>query len=442
MNTTAATAQHTDIRAQWRKENGLANVLLSSLAGTTFEWYDYFLYGSAAALVFPRLFFPGDDPFVALLLSMATYSVAFITRPLGAALFGHLGDRLGRRGTLIATMMLMGVGTTLIGLLPTYTTIGVAAPILLVILRFLQGVGLGGEWGGATLMVGEVSEDSKRGWLTALVQESSPLGLLLANGAFSIVTYSLSEEAFFSWGWRVPFLVSAVLVLIGLWLRVRVAESPLFEAAREKKPAFKYPFVEVFRNHKRAFILGVCSRIGSDVAFYAFNIMILVYGTSKLGQSRQLLLTAVLIGAVGEGLGILLWGRLSDKLGRVPVLITGAVCCGIWVFAFFPMMASPYALVIFTAAFVGNFFHSAMWAPLASFIPEIFPTTVRYTGAGFTFQTAGVFGGALAPIVATVLVGMTGSWIAFALYLIATLVLLIVAVLLIGETKQADFARV
>lgn len=210
---TAAPAQpdRVDIRAKWRAEHGLANVLLSSLAGTTFEWYDYFLYGSAAALVFPHLFFPNDSAFVAVLLSMGTYSVAFLSRPLGAAIFGHIGDRLGRRGTLIATMLVMGVGTTLIGLLPTYASIGVTAPVLLVILRFLQGVGLGGEWGGATLMVGEVSEDSKRGWLTSLLQMASPLGLLLANAAFSIVTYSVSENAFFSWGWRVPFLLSALL---------------------------------------------------------------------------------------------------------------------------------------------------------------------------------------------------------------------------------------
>lgn len=230
-------------------------------------------------------------------------------------------------------------------------------------------------------------------------------------------------------------------MLVGLWLRVRVAESPLFESAKEKKGAYKYPFLEIFRQYKREFILGVCSRIGSDVVFYAFNIMILVYGTAKLGQPRHLLLNAVLIGAVGEALGILLWGRVSDRLGRVPVLVTGAVCCAIWVFAFFPLLASKNAFIVFLAAFVGNFFHSAMWAPLASFIPEIFPTAVRYTGAGFTFQTAGVFGGALAPIVATVLIGLTGGWLAFAGYLIATLVLLVVAVLSIGETKQVDFTR-
>lgn len=438
----SAKSQDMDVRAKWRAENGLMNVMLSSLAGTTFEWYDYFLYGSAAAIVFPKLFFPNDSAFIAMLLSMATYSVAFVTRPLGAALFGHIGDRLGRRGTLIATMMLMGVGTTLIGLLPTYESIGIAAPILLVVLRFLQGVGLGGEWGGASLMVGEVSEDGKRGWLTSLLQEASPLGLLLANGVFSLVTYSVSEDAFFSWGWRIPFLLSAILVIIGLWLRVRVAESPLFEKAQAKEATVKYPFVEVFRNHKRSFILGVCSRIGSDVVFYAFNIMILVYGSTKLGQPRELLFSAVLFGATGEALGILLWGKLTDKLGRVPVLITGAVGCGIWVFAFFPLLASSSVFLIFLAAFVGNFLHSAMWGPMASFIPEIFPTSVRYTGAGFTFQTAGVFGGALAPIIATVLVNATGSWHAFAVYLVATLVLLIVAVLLIGETKHVDFTRV
>lgn len=436
-----ATSPNTTVNvpASGKKPTSFGRVVAASVAGTTLEWYDHFIYASAAALVFPRLFFPESDPFVATILSLVTYSIAFLTRPLGAVIFGHFGDKRGRKNVLIFTLMLMGICTTLIGLLPTYATIGVAAPILLAILRFTQGVALGGEWGGAALMVQEHNKGGRRGFFGGLVQIASPVGLLLANAVFAIVTYMVSEDAFFAWGWRVPFLFSAILVIMGLWIRAKVQESPIFEdvAIKEKKRE-RTPFMEVMTKHWRQVLIAIGSRIGSDVTFYVFNILVLVYGTTQLDQDRGLLLTAVLLGAATQALTIPLWTTLADRIGRRPVLIAGAVGAGLWVFAFFPLLASSNAFYVLLAPIVGNFFIAAMWGPLASYVPELFPTKVRYTGAGVGFQTAGVFGGALAPIISTVLVQKYDSWVPVAIYLASMLVLLVVSVLAAKETSHMD----
>jgi len=418
-------------------------VVAASVAGTTLEWYDHFIYGSAAALVFPRLFFPESDVFVATILSLVTYSVAFVTRPLGAAIFGHFGDKHGRKNVLITTLLLMGICTTLIGLLPTYSTIGVAAPILLALLRFLQGIGLGGEWGGAALMVGEHSSGRRRGFFGGLVQIASPVGLLLANAVFAVVTFLVSEEAFFAWGWRVPFLLSALLVVTGLWIRAKVQESPMFEEMESTEDVQeRAPLAEVLTKHWRSVAIAVGSRIGSDVTFYVFNILVLVYGTTQLGQERQLLLTAVLLGAATQALTIPIWSNLADRVGRRPVLIAGALGAGVWVFAFFPLLGSSTPVLVMLAPMVGNFFIAAMWGPLAAYVPELFPTKVRYTGAGVGFQTAGVFGGALAPIISLYLVERYDSWVPVGIYMASMLVLLIVSVLAARETSHIDLREV
>ena len=418
--------------------NSIKRVVAASVAGTTMEWYDHFIYASAAALVFPRLFFPESDPVVGTLLSLITYSVAFVTRPLGAAIFGHFGDRIGRKNVLITTLLIMGVGTTLIGALPTYEQVGLLAPLLLVALRFCQGVAIGGEWGGAALMVSEHSGGGRRGFLGSLVQVASPLGLLMANGVFSVVTYAVSEDAFFAWGWRIPFLSSALLVIIALWIRVQIHESPMFEEATAHQEDTKTPLREVLTNHRKSLLIAVGSRIGSDVTFYVFNILVLVYGTTQLGVDRQILLIAVLLGAASQAITIPLWGYFADTLGRRPILIAGAIGAALWGFAFFPLLGSGSTPLIFLAPVVGNFFIAAMWGPLASYIPELFPTKVRYTGAGVGFQTAGIFGGALAPIICLALVAQFGSWIPVAIYLAAMLALLVVSVLVAKETAHLD----
>ncbi|MFB6961002.1 MFS transporter [Streptomyces sp. NPDC056309] len=412
-------------------------VVGASLAGTTLEWYDHFIYGSAAALVFPKLFFPDDDPLTATLLSLATYSVAFVTRPLGAAIFGHLGDKRGRKSILVVTLLVMGIATTLVGLLPTYAQIGAAAPMLLVVLRFLQGIGLGGEWGGAALMVGEHSSGGRRGFFGALMQMGSPLGLLVANGVFSLVTYLVSDDAFFSWGWRVPFLLSLLLVMTGLWIRARIHESPLFEEESRHTDAVA-PLSEVLTRHWRKVALAVGSRIGSDVAFYVYNVLVLVYGTTQLHLDRQLLLSSVLLGAVAQALSIPVWGHLADRMGRRPVLIAGALGAAVWTFVFFPMLDSSSPGWVVLAPVVGNVFIAAMWGPLAAYVPELFPTRVRYTGAGLGFQIAGVFGGALAPIISTYLVAHFHSWVPVAVYLGVLLALLVACVLAARETANSD----
>ncbi|MFC5834425.1 MFS transporter [Nonomuraea insulae] len=416
----------------------LRRVVGASLAGTTLEWYDHFIYGSAAALVFPRLFFPDADPFAATLLSLVTYSVAFVTRPLGAALFGHLGDRHGRKSVLVVTLVLMGAATALIGLLPTYTQVGVLAPLLLALLRFIQGIGLGGEWGGAALLVGEHGDGRRRGVLGALVQIASPLGLLLANGVFSLTTWLIAEDAFFAWGWRVPFLASALLVALGLWIRLQVSESPLFA---EMEPEPRTPLREVVTDHRRNLLLAIGSRVGSDTAFYVCNILILVYGTS-LGIERQLLLNAVLCGAVTQAAAIPWFGHLADRYGRRPVLMGGAIAAAVWVFAFFPMLGGGSTALVLLAPMLGNFCIAAMWAPLAAYVPELFPTRVRYTGAGLGFQSAGIFGGALAPIICTYLLSAFGTWIPVAVYLTALLALLVACVRAARETAHVELRAI
>lgn len=419
----------------------MRRVVSASVVGTTLEWYDHFIYGSAATLVFPHLFFPKSDPLTAVMLSLITYAVAFLTRPLGAAIFGHFGDKYGRKHILVITLVLMGTATTLIGLIPTYNSIGIAAPVILIILRFIQGIGLGGEWGGAALLVAEYSKTGKRGILGSLIQIASPLGLLIANAVFSIITYLVSEEAFMSWGWRVPFVSSALLVLTGIWLRLHVEESPLF--LEEKNTEKRSPIVDIFKYHWKQLLIAIGSRVGSDSIFYLFNIFTLVYGTTILHYERQTLLNAVIFGAITQAIMVPIWGNMTDKFGRKPILLIGAVGAIGAIFAYFPLMKTGNYALIFLVPVIGNFFIAAMWGPLASFMPELFPTEVRYTGAGVGFQSAGIFGGALAPIVTTWLLKVyPDSIMPIALYFAALIVLLIFSVSLARETANIDLRNV
>ena len=421
----------------------IAKVAGASLAGTTLEFYDHFIYGSAAALVFPKLFFPQADPLTATLLSLASYGVAFVARPVGAAVFGHYGDRMGRKAILMITLLMMGFATFMIGLLPTYASVGALAPVLLVLLRVVQGLALGGEWGGAAIMVNEFDpEGRRRGFLGSLVQLAAPIGLLLANGVFALVTWSVSEEAFLSWGWRVPFLLSALLIAVGFYIRYNLSESPLFEKIEETHTEARAPIVEVFRDHRRQVLVGLGSRVGGDIAFYVFTLFLLVYVPQQLGLPRSVALTAVLTGAVAQLIGIPLAGWLSDRVGRRPVLLVGAVGGLVWAFLFFALVNTKAPGLILLASFVGMLFTSAMFSPLASFLPELFPTRVRCTGASLCFQLAGVFGGAPAPLIAVPLAAAYGSGLPVAVYLAVALAIMAASVLAARETAHLDLRSV
>jgi MFS family permease len=426
------------------RRKSIVRVIASSLAGTSLEWYDHAIYGSAAALVFPKLFFPQSDPLTGMLLSMTIYGVGFLSRPVGGLICGHFGDRIGRKSVLIIALVAMGVATSLIGLLPTYATIGIWAAILLSLLRLIQGMALGGEWGGASLMVNEIDpEGRRRGFFGSMVQVASPVGYLLAYGVFSIVTYSLSPDAFLEGGWRIPFLASAVLFVVGYYIRRSVAESPLFEEIEQRRAKANAPIFEVLHLHWRKVLIAIGSRIGSDIVFYVFSVFLLVYLRLRLGMDVTTLgVMALLGGSIAQLIAIPIFGALSDRFGRRPILIFGAITCLIWSFVFFNLTDTKVTQLIFLATFVGMFLHAAMWAPLSSYIPEMFETRVRYTGASLGFQGASVFGGALAPIISTWLLGKYQAAWPIQVYVVLVLLLLIFCVLLARETARINLRAV
>ncbi|MGE3286888.1 MAG: MFS transporter [Pseudonocardia sp.] len=423
-----------------RRRRSPGRVLVASVVGTSLEWYDFFLYGTASALVFNTLFFPNFEPLVGTLLAFATYAVGFVSRPLGGIVFGHLGDRVGRKGVLVATLLVMGGATVLIGLLPTYAQWGVAAPLLLVALRFVQGLGLGGEWGGAVLMAMEHGAPDRRGLNASWPQIGVPLGNLMAAAVLGAGSVLLSEEAFLAWGWRVAFLLSGVLLLVGLWIRTSIPESPLFAEAAKAGRTARMPLLEVIREHPRGLLVAMGSRIGTDVAFYTFTLYILTFLTQDLGLPRSTGLTAVLIGSACQLVLIPLFGALSDRVGRRPVYAAGAVAAGLWVFAFFPLLSTQSEPVIVLATVVALATHAAMYGPQAAFVAELFSTRLRYSGASMGYQIAGVLGGAVAPIVSIALAAATGTPFAVSFYVLAMLLLTLVALALAPETAHVDLS--
>jgi metabolite-proton symporter len=418
--------------------SSVRRIIAASLIGTSLEWYDFFIYGTAAALVFNELFFPSFEPLVGTLLAFATYAVGFVARPLGGVVFGHYGDKIGRKNVLVATLILMGVATFLIGLLPTHATIGVWAPILLVALRFLQGLGLGGEWGGAVLMTLESGASKDRGRNASWPQVGVPIGLLLANGVLSLMNGTTSDDAFLSWGWRVPFLLSGVLVVVGLWIRLTIAESPLFQEVEAKQTKANAPIVDVLRQYPKQVLLAIGARVGVDVAFYTFVLFITTYVATYLELPRSYALNAVLIAAAVQVLLIPWSGAVSDRLGRRPVYLFGAIGAAVWVFVFFALLDTGNLALIVLAAVVALFFHAAMYGPQAAFIAEMFPTRIRYSGASMGYQLAGIVGGALAPIISVALLDRYDTSLVVSLYVVVVLAITTACVLAAPETSRID----
>jgi metabolite-proton symporter len=407
----------------------------ASIVGTTLEYYDFAVYNMLAALVFNRLFFPSFDPLSGTLIAFSTFAVGYLSRPIGGLIFGHFGDRYGRRFVLVATLLLMGITTALMGLLPTYATAGVASPILLVLLRFVQGAALGGEWAGAVLLSVEHGDPLRRGRNASWAQMGPSLGTLLATGSIALITMLLSPEEFTAWGWRVPFFASVVLVAFGLWIRVGVEETPLFRQIEQQQARARAPLGEVVRDHWRGLLVGGGVRIGPDVLYSLSVAFALSYMTTVLELSRTLALTALSLGGVANALCIPLFGGLSDRWGRRVVYGTGAVLGLVWMFAFFPLLATKQPTLIIVAVVVALLIHAMMYGPQAAFIAEQFPTRVRYAGASLAYTLAGVVGGGIAPMISTALLQSYGTSIAVSSY--AAIALLITCLLLLAVRDKA-----
>jgi MHS family shikimate/dehydroshikimate transporter-like MFS transporter len=413
-------------------------VVLASFVGTTIEWYDFFIYGTAAALVFNKLFFPVGDDFLASMASLGSFAIGFFARPLGGIVFGHFGDRIGRKAMLVTTLMMMGVATCLIGVLPTYESIGIAAPIMLIVLRLVQGFGVGGEWGGAVLMAIEHGHSSKRGFYGSCVQMGVPAGLLLATGVFAIFS-SMDDQAFLSWGWRMPFLFGVVLLTIGMFIRFQIAESPLFAQVQHKKDVSPVPILDVFRHYPRNVLLAMGARFAENACFYIFSVFVLSYATEHLGLEKRTVLVGVWIAAAIQIVAIPAFGILSDRIGRRPVYLCGAMFLAAFAFPFFWLIETGVVAVVWLAIVLGMIGHAAMYGPQAAFFSELFGTNVRYSGASIGYQLASPFAGGLAPLIATAMLEWSGgeSW-PVSVYLIATAGLTMISVWLAAETFNQD----
>jgi metabolite-proton symporter len=416
----------------------LTRAVIASTVGTAIEWYDFFLYGTVTGLVFAKLFFPRSEPLTGTLEAFGIYAVGFVARPIGAAIFGHYGDRIGRKSTLIATLMLMGIATFLVALVPTYETIGVWGAIILTVLRFIQGVGVGGEWGGSVLLAMEWAKTTgHRGFIASWPQFGVPCGLFLAN--LAVLAFSqMSGDAFLSWGWRVPFLLSLILVVIGLWIRLGILETPVFTKLVAEKKVERTPVLEVIKRQPKEIILSALVRLAEQAPFYIFTAFVFSYGIATLKVSRDFLLFAVLMASIVSFFSIPYFGHLSDGIGRKKMYMIGAATVGVFGFVYFGMLNTGSLAVIFIAIVISLIPHDMMYGPQAALIAESFTGRLRYSGASLGYQLASVIAGGPAPLIATWLYGTYKSSYAIALYILVCAVLTLIATAMMKDYTGKD----
>jgi metabolite-proton symporter len=418
----------------------LLRALVASTVGTTIEWYDFLLYSTAAGLVFGKLYFPETDASTGLLLAFGTYFVGFLARPVGAAIFGHFGDRIGRKASLIATFILMGLGTFLIGVLPGYETIGIWGGVLLSVLRFVQGVGVGGEWGGSVLLAMEWGGQKRRGFIASWPQYGGPAGLLLANLALLIFSAISGDQGFLVWGWRIPFLFSIVLIFVGLYIRLGIVETPAFRQLVEKRKVERQPVVAVIRRNPKEILLSAFVRMSEQAPFYIYTSFIFAYGTGVLGMDRNSVLIPVLVAAALSAIVIPLAGAASDRFGRKPVYVIGVVGTALWGFVYFGLLDTKVGIVAFVAIALSLVLHDIQYGPQAAMIAESFPTPVRYSGSSIGYQLASIIAGGPAPLIATALLATYHSSTAVAVYILGCAAVSFVALVLMPERAHQDIS--
>jgi metabolite-proton symporter len=432
---THANMSEADHTAQLRK------AVVASTIGTAIEWYDFFLYGTAAGLVFGKLYFPNEDPLTATLAAFGTYFIGFVGRPIGAAIFGHYGDRIGRKATLIATLLTMGIATFLIAFVPTYAEIGIWGAVILTVLRMLQGIGVGGEWGGSVLLAMEWSKShGSRGLVASWPQFGVPCGLFLAN--LAVLAFSqMSGDQFYTWGWRLPFAISIVLVGVGLWIRLGILETPVFQKVLDEDKVEKAPIVEVFKKHTKEIVLSALARMAEQAPFYIFTAFIFAYAVGTLHMSRNLILTAVLVASCVSFVSIPLSGHISDLIGRRKMYLIGAATVGLFGFLYFAMVDTANPVLVFLAIVLSLIPHDMMYGPQAALIAEAFTPRLRYSGASLGYQLASVIAGGPAPLIATALFATYKSGFAISIYIAICAVISLVSAAMMPDYTGKDVSK-
>jgi len=415
----------------------IRRAVIGSTIGTAIEWYDFFLYGTAAALVFPKLFFPKSDAFVGVLLAFTTYALGFAARPVGAAIFGHYGDRIGRKATLIVTLLLMGISSTLIGVMPTHHSIGMWAPILLTVLRVLQGIGVGGEWGGSVLLAMEWGNKKRRGLMASFPQMGVSFGLISSAAMVSLFS-AISGKGFDTWGWRLPFLFSLVLVIIGLVIRLRVYETPVFQKVLDERRTSRVPVMEAIKNSPREIILSALARMSEQAPFYLFTAFVVSYATKDLHMAKTLITNGILVAGVLSLISVPVFGHLSDKIGRKRMYILGSVVTLLFAFPYFSMLNTRNAALVFLAIVLSLIPHDMQYGPQAALIAENFPSRYRYSGASLGYQLASVIAGGPAPLIAVWLYHVYGTSVSIAAYIIFNCIVSIISVAMMTERSKQD----